>query len=193
MTLYGQSSPQAPSPKPQVPTIHLQSPLEGVAAPTVTSSFGERRLTHLHSGYDFSTSEEIGWRVVAPADGEIYRMKIEKRGYGNALYIRHANGFSTNYGHLFGYEDEVLGLGKLVKKAQASSGSRYPGDIYPDPPIKVKAGQLVAFTGEAGVGMPHLHFELRLNEEPVDPAVYSDIKVDGTGRVEIPALWVTVT
>ncbi len=176
-----------PAPDAKHPFIHLIPPLE--ANPPVTSSFGERRLTHLHSGYDLSTSEEIGWPVRAPADGEIFRLKVERRGYGRALYLRHADGFSTNYGHLFAYDETTLKLETKVREAQKKSG-RFPGDIYLDSPIPVKVGQIIAYSGEAGVGLPHLHFELRLNDGPVDPAIYSDFNPPAPGEIVIAALWV---
>lgn len=182
---HAQSAPaSAPAARPK---IHLISPL---TEPTqVTSSFGERRLTHLHSGYDLSTAEQIGWPVVAPADGEIFRLKVERRGYGRAIYLRHADGFSTNYGHLHAFEESTLKLESRVREAQKSSG-RWPGDLYFDPPIPVKAGQVIAFSGEAGVGLPHLHFELRLNDAPVDPAIYSDLRLPAPGEVIPAAIWV---
>lgn len=176
------SSPSAPATQPH---IHLISPMAD--GNTVTSSFGERRLTHLHSGYDFSTDEQIGWPVRAAADGEIFRLKIEKRGYGRAIYLRHADGFSTNYGHLFAYEEATLKLESRVRAEQKKNG-RYPGDIYFEPPIQVKAGDIIAYSGEAGVGMPHLHFELRLGDAPVDPRVYSDLPFSAPGELKLMAL-----
>src|SRR5262245_49124261 len=96
----------------------------------VLSSFGEYRYDHLHAGVDISTGGGTGFKVLAAAPGEVFRLKVEWRGYGRALYLRHAGGRVTVYGHLERYEDRVLGLEKLVARRQASLGTRYPGDIY---------------------------------------------------------------
>ena len=39
--------------------------------------------------------------------------------------------------------------------------TKYPGDIMVDPAIAVQKGDVVAFSGETGAGLPHLHLELR--------------------------------
>ena len=65
-------------------------PLLDIIAPV--ASFGEYRPDHLHPGVDLSTGGRTGLPVVAVADGEIYRLKVEWRGYGRALYLRHADG-----------------------------------------------------------------------------------------------------
>ncbi|MGD8376771.1 MAG: M23 family peptidase, partial [Acidobacteriota bacterium] len=58
-----------------------------------TASFGEYRPGHLHAGLDFSTGGELGWPVRAAAAGEVFRLKVEPRGYGRAVYVRHPDGF----------------------------------------------------------------------------------------------------
>ena len=137
---------------------------------TLLSAFGEYRYDHLHAGIDISTAGATGHRVLAAASGSIYRLKVEWRGYGRALYIRHPDGRVTVYAHLERFEDTLLGLERRVTKRRLEVGTRYPGDIYLDPPASVKRGQLIAFSGESGVGLPHLHFEVRQGEErPVDP------------------------
>src|SRR5690349_11534519 len=78
----------------------------------ISATFGESREDHFHAGIDLSTNGETGLPVLAVADGVIYRMKIQKRAYGKALYIRHSNGMISLYAHLEGYSAE-LGLQKL--------------------------------------------------------------------------------
>ena len=134
------------------------------------SSFAEYRYDHLHAGIDISTRGGTGYKVRAADAGSIYRLKVEWRGYGRALYIRHAGGRSTVYGHLERYEDRLLHLERRVARRQAEARTRYPGDIYLDPPLPVRRGQVIAFSGESGVGLPHLHFEVRDGDDaPVDP------------------------
>jgi hypothetical protein len=147
---------------------HLLWPLE--IPGTLLSTFGEYRYDHLHAGIDISTGGATGYRVLAAAGGEIFRLKVEWRGYGRALYLRHADGRVTVYGHLERYEDAVLGLEKRVATRQREAKTRYPGDIYLEPPVRVRRGQLIAYSGESGVGLPHLHFEVRETaDRPIDP------------------------
>ena len=68
------------------PLIALSLPLPEELP--VTASFGEFRGGHMHAGIDFSTRRELGWSVRAAADGEVYRVKVEARGYGRAVYVR---------------------------------------------------------------------------------------------------------
>src|SRR2546428_6477748 len=155
-----------PSSRPGPPA--LRWPMEAPGA--VLSSFGEYRYDHLHAGIDISTGGGTGYKVLAAAAGEVFRLKVEWRGYGRALYLRHPGGRVTVYGHLERYEDRVLGLERLVARRQAAAGTRYPGDIYLDRPNRGARGQVIAYSGESGVGLPHLHFEVRdAGDAPVDP------------------------
>src|SRR5688572_33071652 len=122
----------------------------------ISATFGESRSDHYHAGIDLSTNGETGLPVLAVADGSIYRMKIQKRGYGKALYIQHANGTQSVYAHLEGYSQE-LGLQKMYAAKASRMGTRYVGDIFVDPPIRVRQGEVVAFSGESGAGLRHLH------------------------------------
>ncbi len=134
------------------------------------SSFGEYRYDHLHAGLDISTEGGTGYKVFAADQGLIYRLKVEWRGYGRALYLRHPGGRISVYGHLERFEDSTLGLERRVANRQAQARTRYPGDIYIDPPLPVRRGQVIAYSGESGVGLPHLHFELReRDDQPLDP------------------------
>ena len=140
------------------------------ATPAIVSTFGEYRYDHLHAGVDISTGGRTGLKVRAAADGAIYRLKVEWRGYGRALYMRHADGHVTVYGHLQSYDEAGLGLESLVARKRAQTGTPYPGDIFIDPPIAVRRGQVIALSGESGVGLPHLHFEVRGSaDDPIDP------------------------
>jgi len=150
------------------PGTAMRWPLD--RTPGIVSSFGEYRYDHLHGGIDISTGGATGLKVRAAEDGQIVRLKVEWRGYGRALYLRHAGGRSTVYAHLERYEDAALGLERLVARRQSSVGTRYPGDIYLDPAILVRRGQVIAYSGESGAGPPHLHFEVRgPGDQPLDP------------------------
>ncbi|HEV8336059.1 MAG TPA: M23 family metallopeptidase [Candidatus Polarisedimenticolia bacterium] len=146
----------------------LRFPLDQPAG--LVASFGEYRADHLHPGVDFSTGGRNGLPVRAVAGGRIYRLKVEWRGYGRALYVRHADGRISVYAHLDRYEDERLGLERIVEVEKRKRGLRYPGDILLEPSLAVKQGDVIAFSGESGAGLPHLHFELRReDQEPADP------------------------
>src|SRR5713101_9682667 len=62
---------------------------------SILSSFGEYRYDHMHAGIDISTGGVTGLKVLAADGGEIYRLKVEWRGYGRALYVRHRGGRVT--------------------------------------------------------------------------------------------------
>ncbi|HEU5179587.1 MAG TPA: M23 family metallopeptidase [Candidatus Polarisedimenticolia bacterium] len=158
--------PSAPDPRSE---SRYRPPLDGEASPV--SSFGEYRPDHLHPGIDLSTGGRTGLPVHAIADGDIFRLKVEWRGYGRAVYVRHADGRISVFAHLESFEEKTLKLESRVAAARQQTRSRYPGDIYIDPPLRVRRGQVIALTGESGAGLPHLHFELRRDDaHPADPS-----------------------
>src|SRR5215510_4173327 len=63
----------------------------------ISATFGEYCYDHFHAGIDLSTNGDTGLPVLAVADGEVYRLKIQKRGYGKAIYIRHEGGVVSVY------------------------------------------------------------------------------------------------
>lgn len=135
----------------------------------VSATFGESRDDHFHAGIDLSTNGDTGLPVLAVADGNIYRLKVQKRGYGRALYLKHADGTVSVYAHLESYSTD-LGLEQLYQQKFTETRTRYVGDIFPEPPIRVRKGEVIAYSGESGAGLPHLHFELRRTENtPVNP------------------------
>ena len=163
LLLASSSGPTRPAPPPTYgPPLN---PVTGLVA-----AFGEYRPDHLHPGIDFSTGGRTGLPVFAVADGEIYRLKVEWRGYGRALYLRHRDGSISVYAHLESYEDRVLGLERRVERERRLKGMRYPGDIFLEPPLQVRRGTRLGTSGESGAGLPHLHFEIRReDQEPGDP------------------------
>ncbi len=168
--------------------IRLSLPLP--AELPATGTFGEYRSGHFHAGLDFSTRNELGWPVRAAADGEVVRLKVQARGYGRAIYVRHANGFETVYGHLHRFENKRLGLEDLVAEERRRLGERYPGDLYPPQPIPVQRGQVIGVSGEKGSGPAHLHFELRRHGAPVDPVRHGGLSPRGFAVPEFKKLWV---
>ena len=139
----------------------------------LSGNFGELRSDHFHSGIDIKTQGAIGREVVAPADGYVYRISVAPSGYGKALYIMHDNGYSTVYGHLDRFNDEI---GKYVKERQYQQRN-FTVNLYPqENELVYKQGDLIAYSGNSGSsGGPHLHYEIRKadTEEPVNPLLFS--------------------
>lgn len=155
------------------PQGYFISPLE---IPIILSgSFGELRSNHFHTGLDIKTQGVIGQKVLATADGYVSRIKVSPWGYGKVLYITHPNGYTSVYAHLNRYNDTI---NDIVHKAQYSK-KKFAIELYPKKgAIKVKQGQLIAYSGNSGSsGGPHLHFEVRDNaQHPINP-LFLDIKV----------------
>ena len=121
-------------------------PLEGGG--TLRSRFGYRihpifKTRKLHTGVDLAAPS--GTPIYAAGDGTISYYRWQS-GYGNKIEIQHVNGYETAYGHLSRYVDG-LGVGS-----------------------KVRQGQLIGYVGSTGQSTgPHLHFEILINGNLVDP------------------------
>lgn len=126
-----------------------------------TSSFGEYRRSHFHGGTDFRTRKDIGWPLYAVADGRVVRFRREPYGYGRVLYLELKDGRTAVYGHVMRFENARLGLEDRLRAACEKAGKSFPGDVILDPPLPVRAGDVVAYSGDLGVGSPHLHLEIR--------------------------------
>lgn len=118
---------------------------EPVAYTRISSPFGYRvhpvlHTVHMHTGIDYAAP--TGTPIKAAADGEVI-FKGWKGGYGNTVMIRHANGVETLYGHMSAFS---------------------PADG------RVRAGEVIGFVGTTGRSTgPHLHYEARVNGQPVNP------------------------
>jgi len=100
---------------------------------------------HFHTGLDLV--EPFGSPVYAADDGVVALVGSSSGGYGNYVVIAHSGGLDTLYGHL---------STALVKVGQA-----------------VTQGQPVGLEGSSGNSTgAHVHFELRINQRPVDPTPY---------------------
>lgn len=120
-----------------------------------TSGFGER-WGSMHEGVDLSAGQ--GTPIKAAADGTVATAEctspdcsqpggLGMSGYGNMVDIQHTGGVVTRYGHLLRY---------VVKVGQ-----------------KVKAGDVIGYEGSTGNSTgSHLHFEVHVNGEPVDPVPF---------------------
>ena len=128
------------------------------ASTSITSSFGEYRSLHFHGGLDISTKGEVGHNVFAVRDGYVYRISIEPNSYGKMLFIRHADGYYSVYAHLQRFSDKIE---KIAREEQLRRESYVINKTFDTPLIEVKKGEIIAYSGDTGVGPPHLHFEIR--------------------------------
>lgn len=136
------------------------------------SLFNALRDNHFHSGFDLKTQEKEGFPILAADDGYVSRIKIQSVGYGKAIYIDHANGYTTVYGHLKNYAEPVSTWILNYQLAQKAFEFDY---VFNTPKFKVKKGDTIAYSGNTGRSTgPHVHFEIRntITEHPLNPLLH---------------------
>ncbi len=114
------------------------------------SGMGGRRNPFGGRGFEYHEGQDIdaayGTPVMVAASG-IVTIAARQRGYGNVIYVDHGAGLSTRYGHLSEIDVKV---GEIVTR-----------------------GQNIGLVGSTGRSTgPHLHYEVRINNQPVDPRQY---------------------
>lgn len=131
----------------------------------LTSSFAEYRTGRFHAGIDLRAP--AGQPVHAAADGYVSRVRCSPWGYGKAVYVQFNNGNNAVYAHLSDYSGP---LRDYVRKAQHAAKS-YSVDLTPERGLfAVRAGDVIAKSGQTGTGAPHLHYELRNSaQQPINP------------------------
>ncbi|MBE4951215.1 M23 family metallopeptidase [Chryseobacterium culicis] len=138
----------------------------------LAANFGAVRTNHFHMGLDLRTNSQENLPVLAAADGYVSRIKVERYGFGNALYITHPNGYTTVYAHLNKYFNQ---LDEYVKEKQYKD-EKWEQDITFQPgQFPVQKGQQIALSGNTGGSAgPHLHFEIRdtKTEECLNPLLF---------------------
>lgn len=156
------------------PEDYFRNPLD--ATLILSGTFGELRSNHFHSGLDIKTQQREGLKVYAAAEGYVSRIKISHFGYGKALYITHPNGYTTVYAHLQKFSTNIEAY---IKKLQYEKES-FEIEVFPNPDeLPVLKSDLIAYSGNTGgSGGPHLHFEIRDNQErPINPLLFGlDVK-----------------
>ncbi len=101
-----------------------------------------RGFTYSHKGLDIKLNK--GDTIRAAFDGVVRYAKYNRGGFGNLVIVRHYNGLETYYGH----------LSKINVKVNEV----------------LKSGDHLALGGSTGRSRgPHLHFEIRYKDVPLDP------------------------
>lgn len=138
----------------------------------LAANFGAVRTNHFHMGLDLRTNSQENLPVLAAAEGYVSRIKVERYGFGNAVYITHPNGYTTVYAHLNKYFNQ---LDEYVKERQYKD-EKWEQDITFQPgQFPVEKGQQIALSGNTGGSAgPHLHFEIRdtKTEECLNPLLF---------------------
>jgi lipoprotein NlpD len=140
------------------PTVPTASKATNAAAPAAPDSAEEALLFkwptrgNLLAGFDevknkgLDIAGKAGDPVLAAADGRVVYAGSGLRGYGNLIILKHNNTYLTAYAH-----NQTL----LVKEDQV-----------------IKQGQKIAEMGNSDADQVKLHFEIRRQGKPVDPAKY---------------------
>lgn len=117
---------------------------------TLEGGFGGRRNPFGGAGYEFHSGQDIeapwGAPVVSGAAGTVSFVGWQN-GYGQLIVVDHGGGLTTRYGHLSHID---VGLNQSVYR-----------------------GQLIGRIGSTGRSTgPHLHYEVRINDDAVNPLTY---------------------
>ena len=139
----------------------------------MSSSFCEFREGHYHAAIDIKTWNTEGYPCYAVEDGYIKRIRVSPFGYGKVLYLQLKDGNTAIYAHLQKFPEEI---DKEIRKQQFKN-KKYRLDWWPKN-LTVKKGDVIAYTGRTGIGVPHLHFEIRNKKDnPINPLkFYTQVK-----------------
>jgi murein DD-endopeptidase MepM/ murein hydrolase activator NlpD len=133
----------------------------------ISSFFSRKRFNPIlkiwrpHHGLDYAAP--TGTPVSASGDGTVVFVG-RRGGYGNLIELRHGNGYTTYYGHL----------------SRSRKGIRRGK--------KVAQGEVIGYVGSTGLSTgPHLHYEMRINNRPLNPLSVKIPHGESVPRKEIAA------
>lgn len=133
-----------------LPAIPGVQPIDNKDLTLIASGYGHRihpiyKIRKMHTGIDFSAP--VGTSVYATGDGVVETAVRSGRGLGNRILINHGYGYKSLYACM----DELN-----VRTGQT-----------------IKRGEVIGTVGDTGLSVaPHLHYEVHLNGEPVNPINY---------------------
>lgn len=136
-----------------VPTINPVSSADFIK---ITDGFGYRKHPFykkwiFHEGIDIAAEKRTD--VFSTADGVVEKVYYSNVGYGNRVIVKHKYGYKTVYAHLV--------------KIDVEQGQR------------LKKGTKIGYVGSTGLSTAnHLHYEILLNNRPVNPLEYFDVNRD---------------
>ena len=125
----------------------LQTPINGAR---ISSRYGMRHhpvlgYSRMHRGLDYAAPR--GTPIFAAGDGVIEYVRVNNKGYGKYIKIKHNAKYSTLYAHMQGFARDM-------KKGK-----------------RVKQGDVVGYLGSTGLATgPHLHYEVHVNGRRVNPS-----------------------
>jgi murein DD-endopeptidase MepM/ murein hydrolase activator NlpD len=123
----------------------------------VSMTFGQNKHPftgqwYIHKGVDLSTYRS-GDPILATADGQVVNVEYSPD-FGNNVLIKHKYGLYTRYAHMQSFR---------VTRGQY-----------------VQQGQVIGYIGNTGISTgPHLHYEVHIGSDVVDPMKYLNMKVSG--------------
>lgn len=142
------------------------------SAVNLVSPFGTMRDNHFHSGMDLRTNGREGLAVYAAQKGYVSRIKIQRNGYGKAIYVKHPNGKTSVYGHLQKYHGNIAAY---IENYQYENRTFEFDLIFDKPVLFVERGDTLGYSGNSGTSTgPHVHFEIRdsKTEQTQNPALF---------------------
>ncbi len=124
----------------------------------LAGNFGEPRPNHFHGGLDIKTQQMEGKAIYSIGDGYVSRVTVNLDGMGNAIYIRHPEGYTSVYAHLQRF---APGIEAKLRKWQYDHHSTDADITFDATDCPVAKGQVIALSGDTGASMgPHLHLEI---------------------------------
>ena len=132
----------------------------------------EGRTGGYHTGLDIRTQGRTGLPVRTPVPGHVTRVRTSPDGYGKAVYLDIGGGRSLVFAHLSAFADPIQAL---VTVRQASTREYEQDLVVPAGTLRFAAGEVIALSGDTGIGAPHLHLEVREGEVPVNPIDFFEV------------------
>lgn len=125
---------------------------------TLAGNFGEPRPNHFHGGIDVKTGQVEGKAMLSIGDGYVSQVTVGMYGFGNAVYVRHPQGYTSVYCHLKAFSPRVKAVLRRHQYLSRQSKGCFRFKPYEVP---VAQGDIIAQSGNTGASQaPHLHLEL---------------------------------